>query len=176
MLRVVGTYDSTELPCIVEADFYVPIRFQSYNTTLGGARYIQLGNFRTSLLELRVPPTSMTLRGFTVTLADATHTEPLNGCGPISSGLPILELAPGERFQGSEAAQRIKLPIEFSVLLGDNYIEARFGGAKAFDRMLTHDNVQFLVHNDTLVGLRTIQLSETDMEALREHFRRNGLS
>ncbi len=175
MLKVVGTYDSTELPCVVEVDFYVPITFQTYPIVIGGARYIYLGVRPTHLLELKVPPASMLLRGFTVTSVDAAHSEPLSGCGPISSGLPILELAPGERFQGRETSQYVKLPIGFSVLLGDNYAEARFGNAKAFDRMLTHGSVQFLIHDNNLVGLRATQLSRTDMETLREYFARRRL-
>jgi hypothetical protein len=176
MLKVVGTYDSTELPCVVEVDFYVPITFQTYLIVIGeGARYVHLGVRPAHLLELIVPPASMLLRGFTVTSVDATHTEPLSGSGPILSGLPILELTPGEKFQGRETSQYVKLPIGFSVLLGVNYAEARFGNAKVFDRILAHSSVQFLIHNNDLVGLRVTQLSQTDIETLREYFARKGL-
>jgi hypothetical protein len=160
MLRVIGIYNASQHPSLVQTDGYVPVRFRTQATPLGGARYIRMGNFENSLLEIIVPTDAIILRGLTVTLVGALGQGIMSGMAEASNGLPVLELPRGSNFSGPESSQYINLNYDFSLSVSDNIIEVRFDGSNEFDGCIAHGNVWFLTMKDELVGIRFVDLDE----------------
>ena len=169
MTRVIGTCDATDFPSILEFDEYVPISFRTYVGLLGGARYVQLGNLHTSLLELRVPRDSMVVRSFSLTLFDRLSSSELHGNCGFDDGLPILELPEQTAFSGPEAAYRADIHTEFSLYIDSQIAEIKIGDAVEFDRGLKHERVALLISQDRPVGIRMNDLTADEIGRLSLH-------
>lgn len=170
MLTLAGLYESTDFPCTIQVDSYVPIRFRTQADPLGGARYIRLGNFENNLLEIIVPRDSMVVRGFTVTLAHSIGNRALSdsGCGESLYGLPILEFPSGTEFHGPEASRRLDLRIDFSLCVLEDSVEIQIGDEGEFELEVVHKNVQFLFLRNELKGIRLRGLTVSDIRILSE--------
>jgi hypothetical protein len=172
MLKVIGIYNASQHPSLVQTDGYIPVRFRTQTAPLGGARYIRMGNFQNSLLEIMVPTDSLSLRGLTVTLVEKLGHEIMNGMAEASNGLPIFELPEGCNFIGPESSQCINLNYDFSLSISDDIIEVRFDGANEFDGRIAHGNVWFLTMKDELVGIRFIDLDEESINLFSSYGRK----
>lgn len=146
--------------CSVTVDDYIPLRWRSYEGTLGG-RLVRLGNFKTSLLEIIVEADSMTIRGCTLTLADRQH-RPLPRVGQrVVEGLPIIAVA-GD-FVGQAGLERMDLHREFSVGWGEDFVELDFGELAKANQRVTCGAVEFLVAEGWLQGMRIAGLSRAQV-------------
>lgn len=167
---VSGVNEAPLLDCRVEVDDYVPLRFRSYHGTLG-IKYLRLGNFSGSLLELLLDPESMTIRGFTLTSFDAVHQpKTLTSANlPMILGLPIVAFGNEAVFQGPVDAQRIDIDETFSVGFGTNFVEIDFGHLCEAQSVIKSGLAEFCVNMDFLVGLRVVGLNQQQMTMLRAH-------
>lgn len=167
MTRAIAVSSSNEASlhgCRVEVDEYVPLRFRSYEGTLG-VKYVRFGNFSGSLLEFLLDPNSMAIRGFTLTSFDTVHQPRAIAELPQSSGLPIVEFAEG--FGGPVDAQRINVKADFSVGLGEDFVEIDLGGLSDARRVIVADMARFYVGVARLVGVRVIGLTKQQVLMLK---------
>jgi hypothetical protein len=171
MLKVTGVQDAAEALCLIDMDPYVPISFRSQSEPFTGARYITLGDSKGQLLELQLPPESMALSGFTVVLADTSERRWLSASGPVTEGLPIIELPHGAVFDHLGYISSIEFPGNVWLSCSDAQAGARvevdLGCADTFDRRIVHGRIQFLVSEDILVGLRVVDLTDIEQQLLR---------
>lgn len=172
MLKVTNTQESSQRPCIVKIDSYVPISFRSSSQPIAGARYIRLGDFKTQLLEMQFPADSLVLSGFTLVSGNGAARERLIGGGPSAVGLPIVSLPQGEAFSNTSGIPRLDIQSSVSVTSVEGQAEIRFGAAEAFNRSVQHGRVQFLLLEDILVGLRVLDLVERERHTLCEYIGR----
>lgn len=150
--------------CHIEVDEYVPLRFRSYEGTLG-ARYIRFGNFNGSLLEFLLDPNSMTVRGFTLTSFDAVHQPRAIAELPRTAGLPVVESTEG--FAGPTDAPRIDIKESFSVGFGEDFVEIDLGGLSDAQRVIVADRAEFFVGAVGLVGVRVVGLTTRQVSMVK---------
>jgi hypothetical protein len=150
--------------CRVEVDEYVPLRFCSYEGTLG-VRYVRLGNFSGSLLEFLIDPYSMTVRGFTLTCFDAVHQPRAIAVLPRTAGLPIIKLS--EDFYGPIGAQRVDIREAFSVGFGEDFVEINLGKLSEAQRVVVAGTAEFYVGATGLVGIRVVGLAEQQVSMVK---------
>lgn len=136
--------------CTVTVDDYVPLRWRSYEGSLGG-RLVRFGNFRTSLLEIVVESDSMLVRGFTLTLADRQHWPLPREPRRLVEGLPIMSVAAG--FVGQPGLERMDLHQEFSVGWGEDFVEIDLGDLEKASHVVACGAVTFHVAGGRLRGL-----------------------
>src|ERR1700741_701314 len=167
MIQVVGVYESSALPCVIEFDHHIPLTFETQES-IPGARDIQLGNIRTSLLELGVPQDSMELKRVVVVAVDHRATRALAGTTEgFRSGLPILKLGENQNFAGNMPT--VHIDMGFAIYEERNFAEIAIGGAATFDGGMTHGRISFLTSGDQLVGMRITQLSDDEAASLSRH-------
>lgn len=166
MLKIVGFTSSSEYPCIVSVNDYVPITFRTQREPLGGARYIRLGNFENCLLELIVSANSMTLRGVTLTLVGQVERDLMTGVDTGPTGLPVLELPQGIEFTGPLASQRANVACNFSLATSGDVAEISIANNKLFDARVIHGNAWFLMKEGELVGIRFLGLDAESINVI----------
>lgn len=164
-ITVSGLNEAPLLVFHVEVDEYVPLRFRSYEGTLG-VKYLRLGNFSSSLIELLLDPSSMVICGFTLTSFEAVHKPKGNAGLPRYAGLPVLAIAP-EDFNGPLDAQRIDIRENFSVGFGQDFVEIDLGGLPEARRIIEAGPVAFYVGTNSLVGLRVNGLNQKQISMLK---------
>jgi hypothetical protein len=165
IIAVSGLNDMQGHGYSVEVDEYVPLRFRSYEGTLG-IKYVRFGNFKSSLLEFLVDPNSMTVRGFTLTSFDAVHQLRAKAELPSSAGLPIITFASG--FVGPVDAQRIDVRAEISVGFGEDLVEIDLGGLSTAQRVVVGGPAEFYVGADgEMVGVRIVRLAKQQLAMLK---------
>jgi len=166
MISVDRMSDASSLQCRIEIDDYVPLRFRSYEGTLG-VKYLRVGNFETSLLEFLLEPETLVIRGFTLTSFDSSHQpmsiQPL----PTEDGLPAIGLISGQEFQGPSGAPRIDLREDFSVGLGEDFLEIDLGGIASASSVIKKGQVAFFIKSGRLLGLRVTELRPEQVSILR---------
>ena len=165
-IAVAGLNEAPLPVCHVEVDEYVPLRFRSYEGTLG-VIYLRLGNFSSSLLEFLLDPSSMTVRGFTLTSFDTVH-QPNEIVGlPRATGLPVIDVAAAGDFGGPVGARRIDIARAFSVGLGDDFLEVDLGGFSEAKHVIAGGPAEFYIATSSLVGLRVVGLNQDQISMLR---------
>ena len=139
------------VPCLVEVDELVPLRFRTYDRPIG-AEYLRLGNHSTRLAELIIDPLSHLLRGATLTLFDsfAPWVAP-NETAP-SRGLPRLLMQ-------NATGRRIDANSDFSVSMKDNELLLTWDDLARVSKSSVYGDVQFLLVGDNLSGIRFFDLS-----------------
>jgi hypothetical protein len=168
MISVDRVSDASPFKCQIEIDDYVPLRFRSYVGTLG-VKYLRIGNFETSLLEFLLEPESLVIRGFTLTSFDKSHEPMKIQSLPTDEGLPVILLKDEQEFQGPTGAPRIDLREEFSVGLGENFVEIDFGGIAAASNAVKIGNVVFFTKVGRLVGIRVTELKPEQLSILKRN-------
>jgi hypothetical protein len=169
MLRIKGVQEVCEALCIVDIDPYVPISFKSRSQPIAGARYIRLGDFKTTLLELQFPPESLAVSGFTLVSGEGAAQAGLEGDGPSAAGLPIVCLPQGEAFSNNARIPRLDIKTDVVLSCADGRADVKLGASETFNRTVTHGRVQFLILDDLLVGLRVLDLTESERRILRDY-------
>jgi hypothetical protein len=169
MVKVTDVEEVSQAVCIVNIDSYVPISFRSRTRPIAGARYIRLGDFNTQLFELQFPPESLTLNGFTLVSGEAAPEARLTGNGSSVLGLPIFSLSLGEAFDRVATIPRLDIQTNVALSCRDRQADVSLGGAKTFDRRIVYGRVQFLISDDVLVGLRVLDLTESEQQILRDY-------
>ncbi len=167
MTKTIAVSGLSEAPlqgCRVEVDEYVPLRFRSYEGTLG-VKYVRLGNFSGSLLEFLIDPNSMTVRGFTLTSFDAVHQPRAIAELPRTEGLPIVKFSEG--FNGPIDAQRVDIREAFSVGFGEGFLEIDLGKLSEAQRVVVAGTAEFYVGAVGLVGVRVVGLTEQQVSMLK---------
>ena len=167
MTKTIAVSGLSEVPlqgCRVEVDEYVPLRFRSYEGTLG-VKYVRLGNFSGSLLEFLLDPNSMTVRGFTLTSFDAVHQPRAIAELPRITGLPIVVLSEG--FGGPIDAQRVDVREAFSVGFGEHFVEVDLGKLSEAQHVVVAGTTEFYVGAVGLVGMRVIGLTEQQVSMVK---------
>ena len=168
MLTLGGIYESARLACMVQVEPYDLITFRTQAGALGGVRYIRLGNFHDTLLQIIIPLHSLVVRGFTVMPARGINGRVFPGRAKSVNGLPILKLPSGAEFVGPEGAKRLDLKIDFCICVSENSVEIQFGSERGFDLEVVHKNVRFLFLNDEFNGIRLGELTVADIRTLCE--------
>ncbi len=163
-IAVSGLDESPLHGCRVEVDEYVPLRFRSYEGTLG-VKYVRFGDFSGSLLEFLLDPNSMTVRGFTLTSFDAVHQPRAIAELPRTTGLPIVVFDEG--FKGPVDAQRIDVREAFSVGFGEDFVEIDLGGLPDAQHVIVSGSVEFYVGAGGLVGVRVVCLTQQQVSMLK---------
>jgi hypothetical protein len=165
MISVDRVSDASTFKCQIEIDDYVPLRFRSYDGTLG-VKYFRVGNFDTSLLEFLLEPVSLVIRGFTLTSFDRFHEPMKIQRLPTEDGLPVVALTGEQKFQGPSDAPRIDLREEFSVGLGENFVEIDLGGITSASNNIQLGQVTFFTKSGHLVGIRVTELRPEQLAIL----------
>ena len=165
MIRSIGIQDIDPSASRVWVDSYVPLSFRSYDGALG-ARYIHVGNLRTSLLELLVAPDVPVVRGFTLSLFDTLHVpRPLDGV-TTAWGLPIVSLPETATFDGPRDALRAKVPMALSFGLGQGFAEVLVSEDGNADEIVRYGHVGFLLRAQSFVGIRVVDLTTAEVDTL----------
>lgn len=168
-MKISDRTQESQFACKIEIDEYVPLRFRSYEDVLG-LKHIRLGDFSDSLFEISVDPTSMVLRGFTLTAFKESHELRSIGILPVMNGLPIIETL--YNFYGPIGAQYTDIRTQFSVGFGGDVVEIDFGGLCDAQRTIIYANVAFYLGRvNDLVGIRVIGLTPKQVSIL-DCFRR----
>lgn len=165
VIQVIGLDTTAFHRWHIEVDEYVPLRFRSYENTLG-VKYIRLGNFNSSLLELLIDPNSMTVRGFTLTSFDVTHLPKENKALSRVDGLPVIAIPGG--FIGPSDAQRIDIKKALSVGFGDDFVEIDLDGQSDAQRVVAFGNAEFYINSDELIGIRVVGLTPEQLLLVRK--------
>jgi hypothetical protein len=165
-ITVSGLNEAPFLGCYVEVDAYVPLRFRSYEGILG-VKYLRLGNFSSSLLEFLLDPSSMAIRGFTLTSFDAVHQPKVDIGLPRLTGLPVVAIAASEDFKGPIDAQRVDIRTSFSIGFGGDFVEIDLSGISQAKRIIADRAIEFYVDANSLVGLRVTGLTQEQISTLR---------
>lgn len=159
--------DATSRPSHVRFDEYVPLSFSSYDDLLGGVRDIRLGNQASSFLEISLGLNSKTLRGFTLLFFHAVHLPKAIETLPQFIGLPMVEVDEN-LFFGRQGAQWMDCLIDFSIGIGNNFIEIDFGLLYLSDQMTVSGRVEFFLSSGCLAGIRLRECSEVELDIIRE--------
>ena len=166
MIGVSGVEKATHVICSIAVDDYVPLRFRSYEGTLG-VKYLRFGDFQTSLLELMIDSNSLTIRGFTLTSFNFLHDPRAFGDLPVALGLPIAKISTEVSFQGPIGAQRIDFPEAFSVGFGAEIIEIDLGRLSDATGVVRNGQVEFYVGSESLVGIRVLGLNRAQLSTIQ---------
>jgi hypothetical protein len=150
-------------------DEYVPISFRTYSGLLG-AKYLRLGNFKTSLLECLLDPHSYAIRGITLLSFDRIHV-PNMGVEKLdeNSGRLILDLQRSNLTELSLGADYAEVNCAFSVGLARDYLEVDLFGIATADSKVICGQVEFFLRDNALVGIRVTKLMSNEISILQEH-------
>lgn len=151
----------------IEFDDYVPLRCKSYAGTLG-VKYLRLGNFETSLLELQLDPAEFSIRGFTLTAFDTLHAPKEFKELPVLHGLPVVRLDENKKFQGPRFAQRMDIPENFSVGFGEDFLEIQLGLKEEPDKLIKSGSVEFCIYSGMLICIRILGLTSNQLMQIKE--------
>lgn len=155
-LCVANIESEPNYPYILECDEYVPLRLRTYDRPIG-ARYIRLGNYSTTLLELILHPDDLVVRGVTITCFDKISPWPEIQVERSECGLPIL----AARFDNHA---HLDIHKDFQVSVRHNVIMTWWGNAHAYD-VLTFSNADYLIEHGQLAGLRFRNLPIENIQA-----------
>ena len=179
MLEIENIWQAEMSPSLVQIAYenYVPIRFRSYlkpGDVEEGVRHFLLGTQRRRL-DLIVTRQSFVLRGLTIDVFDRVSGEGLVGPSQtVGFGLPVLRLPQGVEFIDEES-MAVDTGIDFSVFVGESFVEVKIGGASSFDRAYRHGDVRFLIDSQALVGIRIEGLSQEQVELFKSYLHpKNG--
>lgn len=157
-----------------EVDEYVPITFRTYSGLLG-AKYLRIGNFETTLLELLLDPHSYTIRGVTLLSFDKTHVPHKSFELPETIGLPVLD-AQGSGLIDFSDKQHAEIGCKFSVGLVSDFFEIDLFGISSADSAIRCDRTYFLLRGKSLVGIRFTKLNSQETSLLENHISSVGKS
>ncbi len=149
----------------IEIDGCVPIRFRSYQGTIG-AKYIRIGDFQTSLLELVLGSNEAVIRGLTLSLFEVVHEPEALGGVAMASGLPLVKLPADAKFKGSPYAPRLDIGATLSVGLGKDFAEVLISEAEHVDTLLCHGRIGFMLNAGLLTGIRVPDLTPVEVDTL----------
>lgn len=164
MIAVTGIDKSPSRGCRIEFDEYVPLRFRTYEGTLG-VKYVRVGDLSGSLLEFLLASDSMAVRGFTLTSFNAVHQPGAIAELPRTSGSPIMAFDEG--FKGPIDAQRIDVREAFSVGFGEDFVEIDLGGLSNAQHVVVSGTAEFYVGLEELLGVRVIRLTQQQISILK---------
>jgi hypothetical protein len=154
-----------DVPCIVEIDPYVPVAFKTYPEVLPGARYFRIGNFRTSLLEIGIDPTSLVIRNIClVSLDRVCEWEKLSTLNMVEKtvGLPVVD---GASFIGD----RVDENQSFCVCLKDDSFIIDWSDSERLSSIVRFQRISFCLTGDSLRRIIIHDLSESETILLSEH-------
>src|ERR1041385_1030833 len=151
-LKITDIYESAVLRGSIKIVAYVPIRFRSGSEVVPGARHIQLGDFKTELLELQFPSSSLILSGLSLVLASTSMHKPFVGSWPSIVGLPIVSLSDDQVLSGN-GSQRLDIRTTVQLSCIDTRAEVSLGGAEVFDSKIVFERLQFFLFESSLVGI-----------------------
>lgn len=160
MLKLVP-YKNPTFKFMLEFDDYLPITFDTTDRAID-ASFVRLGNFSTSLLELKFAPESGILRGFTVVCFNMSH-KPNFSPAPVPS--PGLVSRPQLKESGKPQKSE-DLKKDFSIGIEDKTLEILIGATASPDQTLTFGRVQFLLAGEHLHSIRILDLSSTELASI----------
>jgi hypothetical protein len=105
-------------------------------------------------------------------LADRKAHRSLRGDAPAAIGLPIVGLPQGKAFSRS-ASPRLDVETNVTLYCYGGFAEIGIGNARAFNSRAEHGRVQFLISDGVLVGLRILDLTETEQSILCDYIAEN---
>jgi hypothetical protein len=167
-LKVTNIAEPGGIPCRLELDRYVPMRFRTYEGAIGAA-LVRLGNYKTTLLELHIEPPSGMLRGLTVTCYDELAPWPTLAVTSTVRGLPELAV----RLEG---AKRLDLVRDFQVSVQAGEVLVYWDEVRDCQATTFADRVQCLIHDMQLSGVRFIGLTDHEVTLFASHARTHGRS
>lgn len=148
-------------------DEHVPISFRSYPGLLG-VKYLMLGNFQSTLLELLLDPISYAIRGITLSSFDKVHVP----CEPEikfeSIGLPVIDIGrniPSSLIDGKVA----KISCNISIGVRSDFFEVDFSEIKKSNKKIYCGRTQFFLKDEELTGIRFISLVPNEISILKKH-------
>ena len=153
--------EPSDLTVSVEVDFYVPIKARTYSEPFGAVFYL-VGNFNTSLVEVAVDPSSGTIRGLTLVLADRLGAATAEVALTVVPGLPV--------------ASQVSIPDRYArdhrevevALVGDRLFIDWSEGRQA-DTKAVHGRISFLIGDSALLGAVIETLTNAELEVLTPH-------
>lgn len=153
--------------CEIEVDEYVPLRFSLREASLGSA-YLRIGNYSTSLAELKVNRLTRVLQGLTLTcFTTYSHWPDIPGVRQIE-GLPVLT-GPWdvpERDLPTLEYKNVDMNIDFSVSLRDSELIVFWGDLSAVSSGLIFDHVHCYIRENQLIGVRFAGLTDVQVSTL----------
>jgi hypothetical protein len=168
-----GFFSPRDIPCIIEIDEFVPLRFRTYDKPIGSV-YINIGNRTTTLGDIIADPISRVLRAFTLTSFESFTSWPTLDQIKLLEGLPVLSGAwddPGvQRLEYSV----VDASVEFSVSMRGNEILVFWDDIQRCTQGSVFRNVQCYATDRVLGGIRFFDLSDRDIALLASHGKRSG--
>ena len=171
MIKIDGISLNKEEKTEVKINHYVAINFQTKRNTEGGARYILLKNLNQSIIEFKFPSNSMILKEFSVVLIKKRLHRTLRGSDKILSGIPIFAIPEGDELLDWDNRTPIKFNANFGAFIGSNFIEIIINDYNQFDVCIQCGDVQFLLWNYCLAGIKVLNRSKEDLEIFAQHLK-----
>ncbi len=164
-MLTIASATQMDAPCIVDIDPYVPLAFKTYPEVLPGACYFRIGNFRTSLLEIGIDPSSLIIRSIClVSLDKVRECSQLHAlCGLDETvGLPVVDA-------GSFSGARIDEYRDFSVFLKDDSFVIDWSDERFLSNVIRFQRVSFCLAGDELRRIIFNGLSSAEVALLTKH-------
>jgi hypothetical protein len=173
-LRVVGVFSYSELSASFVVGPPAPLivgTFPESSRVL--VRYISIcdssGGAEVTVLD---EPMALVRFAALTKLARADHG--LEGeMAQRERGTPILSLPANARFRENHGTKGTSVESRLSYFLNGNTAEIQLGGSACFDRCIGLGNVDFLVSNGALAGIRVTNLEDEEMRRIAELLKRS---
>jgi hypothetical protein len=145
-MLLVNDVIESDLPCNLIVDPFVPMSFKTYADLLPGAKVILLGDFHTSLLEIRLDAESLMFRGLVLLIFNRTLSVAQSRTPAVArrrTGLPIIR-------PNSITGAKTEVRRSFAAgLHGDTFVIDWSNDSK-FDTLIEHQRALFYVDNNEL--------------------------
>jgi hypothetical protein len=170
LLLVKGYHPERDVELHVEIDYDVPMRIMTAPTSRPAVRYITIRDSDSGLLEVKVPSDSMQLFSLSLVIFSKKSPSLLVGDeGHRDIGLPIFQLPRNVEFrtatEGHSTYASLKCNIAGCLLA--NTFEIQLDQHKDFDYCIEAKDVYFLVKGHQLVGIRIVDLGESETATLK---------
>ena len=160
----IQSIQTVDFQVTVQVDPYVPLEVRTYSKPLGAVFY-RVGNFKTSLVELPIDPTSNMIRGFDLVRIDRVKPFIDDQCWPTKVGLPVVNLETVPRHGLLDEVRDI------SVSLVENRFVIDWSNGCEIEFKTSYGRLTFFIGRDMLLGAAVENLKAFEAEQLGERLR-----
>ena len=171
MIKIDGIISEKEIKSEIEVNYYVSLKFRTQSNSIEGARYMYIEHSNQSMIEFILPLNSMALKGFSILLIKKRLYQTLRGPDNFFVGIPIFAMPEGKVFSGGTGREYMKLDADLGAFIGLNFIEIIINNYKQFDTSIQCGDVQFLLWNYCLAGIKVLNRSKEDLEIFAQHLK-----
>lgn len=149
-------------------DDFVPFSFRAYTGVLAAPYLWRIGNFKSSLLELKIDKQSRLVLGITLTLYNKelrTKIPPSYLAVELEAGLPVANTEALSNNRHDEIR-------DFELVQNGNSFIAVLNGGVQPQRCLRADRVGFYERASEICGIGFFDLTATEVEKLKSQFQK----